>query len=123
MSNLYWLFDAQMKRMEPFLPKSHGAPCVDDRRVQNDVILINRNGLRWCDAPRESGPYKTLYNRWKRRSDKGVFAQIMMGLVAEQAEHSTIMIDATYLKAHRTALSLRVKKWGVSARSDALRAA
>ena len=48
---------------------------------------------------------------------------VMMGLVAEQAEHSTIMIDATYLKAHRRALSLRVKKGGVSARSDALRAA
>ena len=94
MSNLYWLFDAQMKRLKPFLPKSHGAPCVDDRRVPNDVILINRNGLRWCDAPRESGPYKTLYNRWKRRNDNGVFARIMMGLVAERAEHTTIRSDA-----------------------------
>ena len=28
------------------------------------------------------------------------------------------MIDATYLKAHRTASSLRVKKGGDSARSD-----
>jgi hypothetical protein len=31
-----------------------------------------------------------------------------MGLAAESAEHKTIMIDATYLKAHRTASSLRV---------------
>ncbi len=36
----------------------------------------------------------------------------MMGglAVPEAAEHKTIMIDATYLKAHRTASSLRVKK-------------
>ena len=42
-----------------------------------------------------------------------------MGLAAENAEHKTIMIDATYLKAHRTASSLRVKKGGAGARSGA----
>lgn len=40
----------------------------------------------------------------------GVFARIMTGLAAEAADEKTIMIDATYLKAHRTASSLRVKK-------------
>ncbi|WP_330447583.1 transposase (plasmid) [Paracoccus marcusii] len=34
-------------------------------------MFINRNGLRWCDAPKEYGPAKTLYNRWKRWSDNG----------------------------------------------------
>jgi transposase len=57
------------------------------------------------------GPAKTLYHRWKRRGDKGIFIQMMEGLaVPEAAEHKTIMIDATYLKAHRTASSLREKK-------------
>jgi transposase len=55
--------------------------------------------LRWRDAPREYGPPKTLYNRWKRWSDKGVFARIMDGLAAEAATPKTVMIDATYLKA------------------------
>ena len=32
MSNLYWLTDAQMARLKPFFPKSHGKPRVDDRR-------------------------------------------------------------------------------------------
>ena len=112
MSNLYWLTDAQMERLKPFFPKSHGKPRVDDRRVLSGIIFINRNGLRWCDAPKEYGPAKTLYNRWKRWSDNGVFARIMVGLAAESAEHKTIMIDATYLKAHRTACSLRAKKGG-----------
>ena len=87
-----------------------GKPRVDDRRVLSGIIFINRNGLRWCDAPKEYGPAKTLYNRWKRWSDNGVFARIMVGLAAESADHKTIMIDATYLKAHRTASSLCVKK-------------
>ena len=43
----------------------------------------------------------------------GVFARIMMGLAAEASDNNTISIDATYLKAHRTASSLRVKMGGV----------
>lgn len=110
MSDLFWLTDEQMARLLPFFPKSHGRPRVDDRRVLSGVIFINRNGLRWRDAPREYGPAKTLYNRWKRWSDKGVFLAMMDGLSAKGAERKTIMIDATYLKAHRTASSLGVKK-------------
>jgi len=123
MINLYWLTEAQIERLKPFFPKSHGKPRVDDRRVLSGIIFINRNGLRWCDAPGEYGPAKTLYNRWKRWSEKGVFARIMAGLAAEGAEHKTIMIDATYLKAHRTALSLQAKKGGMLARSGVRRAA
>jgi len=123
MGNFFWLSEAQMERLRPFFPKSHGKPRVDDRRVLSGIIFVNRNGLRWCDAPKEYGPAKTLYNRWKRWSDNGVFARIMVGLAAESAEHKTIMIDATYLKAHRTASSLCVKKGGAGARSGAPKAA
>ena len=137
MSNLFWLSEAQMARLEPFFPKSHGRPRVDDRRVLSGIIFIDRNGLRWCDAPKEYGPAKTLYNRWKRWRENGVFARIMVGLAAESAEHKTIMIDATYLKAHHTASSLRVSSedqktvrgtvfptdGGAGARSDARKAA
>ena len=75
MSNLFWLTDVQMARLEPYSPKSHGKPRVDDLRVLSGIIFINRNGLHWCDAPAEYGPHKTLYNRWKRWSDIGVFAR------------------------------------------------
>ncbi|WP_367717616.1 IS5 family transposase [Nitratireductor sp. GISD-1A_MAKvit] len=113
MSNLFWLTDEQMARLRPYFPKSHGRQRVDDRRILSGIIFVNRNGLRWCDAPKEYGPAKTLYNRWKRWGDKGIFLQMMEGLaVPDTAERKTIMIDATYLKAHRTASSLRGKKGG-----------
>ena len=113
MSDLFWLTDAQMARLTPFFPKSHGKPRVDDRRVLSGIIFINRNGLRWRDAPKEYGPHKTLYSRWKRWSEKGIFARMMAGLAAEHGEEKTVMIDATYLKAHRTASSMAAKKGGV----------
>ncbi|RYE72779.1 MAG: IS5 family transposase [Oxalobacteraceae bacterium] len=112
MSSLYWLTDEQMERLRRFFPKSHGKPRVDDRRVLSGIIFVNRNGLRWRDAPKDYGPAKTLYNRWKRWGAMGIFVRMMEGLAAAGAEPKTVMIDATYLKAHRTASSLRVKKGG-----------
>lgn len=123
MSDLYWLTEAQMKRLERFFPKSHGKPRVDDRRVLSGIIFINRNGLRWRDAPPEYGPPKTLYNRWKRWSDKGVFARMLLELAGGGGRTDTLMIDATHLKAHRTASSLGLKKGGAVDSSGGRKAA
>ena len=45
------------------------------------------------------GAAKTIYDRWKRWSDKSVFIAMMDGLSAKGTERKTIMIDATYLKS------------------------
>ena len=106
MSDLFWLTEAQMERLKPFFPLSHGKPRVDDRRVLSGIIFINRNGLRWCDAPKDYGPHKTLYNRFRRWTELGVFDRIFSHLAASEEPPDTLMIDATHLKAHRTASSL-----------------
>lgn len=82
MSDLFWLTDEQMARLEPDFPKPHGKPRVDGRRVLSCIVFIKHNGLRWRDAPNAHGSHKTLYSRWKRWSDKGIFAQMMAGLAA-----------------------------------------
>lgn len=108
MCDLYWLTDEQMARLQPYLPMSHCKPRVDDRRVSSGIVFVNRNGPRQCDAPTHYGPHKTLYNRWKRCGEKGIFHQMKEGLAAASADPKTGIIDATYLKAHCTASSLRV---------------
>lgn len=60
-----------MARLQPFFPKSHGKPRVDDRRVLRGIIFINRHGWRWCDVPREHGPPKIRDSRRKRWCGKG----------------------------------------------------
>ena len=50
MINLYWLSEAEMERLRPYFPKSHGVPRVDDRRVLSGIIFVNRNGLRWRES-------------------------------------------------------------------------
>ena len=98
----------QMRRIEPYLPLSHGVPRVDDRRVLSGILFVIRNGLRWRDVPAGYGPHKTIYNRFIRWSRLGVFNRILVGL-AKQGGTDELMIDATHLKAHRTAASLLKK--------------
>ncbi len=109
MSDLIWLSKEQLSRIEPYFPLSHGVPRVDDRRVLSGIIFVIRNGLRWRDAPKEYGPHKTLYNRFIRWSRLGVFDRIFSNLSAQGDVSETLMIDATHLKAHRTASSLLKK--------------
>ncbi len=115
MRDLDWLIDTQFAKLEPFFPKSHGKLRVDDRRVLSGIIFINRNGLRWCDVPEEYGSHKTFYSRWKRWGAKGIFSKSLPKLADQSGGTDTLMIDATHLKAHRTASSLGLKKGGVAA--------
>jgi transposase len=87
---------------------SHGVARIDDRRVISGIVYVIRNGLPWKDAPREYGPHKTLYNRFVRWSRMGVFHRIFEEL-AKGNQPDRLMIDATHLKAHRTAASLHKK--------------
>lgn len=75
-------------------------------RRAGSVYVIIHNGLQWKDAPKDYGPHKTFYNRFIRWSRLGVIDGIFAGLAGQGPEPERIMIDATHLKAHRTAASL-----------------
>ena len=122
MTDLLWLSDAQLDRIKPFFPLSQGVPRVDDHRVVSGIVFVIKNGLRWRDAPREYGPHKTLYNRFIRWSRMGVFDRIFASLAGQFGRPERLIIDATHLKAHRTAASL-FKKGAILAASGARKAA
>ena len=108
MSDHYWLSETQIERIKPYFPHSHGVPRVDDRRVLGGIIHVLKRGLQWRDAPAEYGPHKTLYNRFIRWSRLGVFDRIFKELSSRDVPKQ-LQIDATHLKAHRTASSLLKK--------------
>ena len=121
MGDVFLLNARQMARISPHFPLSHGVPRVDDRRVVSGIVYVIKNGLQWKDAPTAYGPHKTLYNRFIRWSRLGVFDRIFSSLAGEGAKAQRIMIDATHLKAHRTAASL-LKKGMFPVVSDAPKA-
>ena len=107
MSDLFWLTDKEMRRIETYFPHSNGIPRVDDKRALSGTIFVIRNGLRWHDATSDYGPYKTIYNGFDRWSRLGVFNRIFAELSAKSPRPERLMFDATHLKAHRTAASLQ----------------
>lgn len=122
MSDLLMLSKKQFNRIKPYFPLSHGVPRVDDLRVISGIVDVIKNGLQWKDAPAGYGPHKTLYNRFVRWSRMGVSNRIFAELAGNAGTPERLMIDATHLKAHRTAAGL-LKKERFPAVSVARRAA
>lgn len=121
MNRLFYLTSEQIEVIRPYFPRSHGISRVDDLRVISGIIYVIKHGLQWKDAPIEYGPYKTLYNRFIRWSNMGIFNKIFFALSEITPSDGRLMIDATHLKAHRTAASL-LKKGLFPAVSDAQKA-
>lgn len=100
---VYWLSDAEWSAIEPHLPNGRSGPRrVDDRRVVSGIVHMLRSGARWRDCPAEYGPYTTVYNRFNRWSRQGVWSGIFYALTGK-SDVVTGAIDATYVKAHRSA--------------------
>ena len=87
MSDLIWLSAAQMRRIEPHFPLSHGVPRVDDRRVISGIIFVIRNGLRWRDVPKDRGSHRTIYN-WLASPPFGSFARAGWECLTAALRHS-----------------------------------
>src|ERR1700739_2696145 len=102
--NLFWLSDEPWVRIEPYLPKDvRGIERVDDRRVISGIVHVIKSGCRWCDCPPEYGPPTTIYNRFVRWGERGVWEGLFRALAARGRSDETQMIDSPHVKAHRSA--------------------
>lgn len=121
MSDVFWLTEAQFARLEPFLPTdTRGVARVDDRRVISGIVFVLMSGCRWKDAPAIYGPRKTLYNRFVRWAEKGIWRNAFEALAASGGPPAEIMLDSTHAKAHRCAAG---GKGGLKRKPSAARAA
>ena len=96
--------DDRFSRLEPHLPTdTRGKPRVDDQRVISGIIHVLKSGCRWVDAPPAYGPRKTLYNRFVRWADKGIWQDIFHALASAGGPPAQVLIDSSAVKAHRYA--------------------
>jgi transposase len=101
---LFWLSDKQWLRIKPHLPTDvRGVERVDDRRVISGIIHVLKSGCRWCDCPPEYGPPTTIYNRFVRWAERGIWENAFRALAGCGRLVNTQMIDSTHVKAHRSA--------------------
>jgi transposase len=103
MTGEFWLDDRQWAMIEPLLPTNQpGAPRKDDRRVISGIIHVLKVGCRWQDCPVVYGPSTTVYNRFHRWAQRGIWRRLFAALVKADPD-GVQMIDSTTAKAHRSA--------------------
>ena len=103
-SNLFWLSDEQWARIEPHLPTDvRGKERVDDRRIISGIVHVLKSGCRWKDCPTEYGPHTTVYNRFTRWAERGVWEGLFRAFAQRGRSIEIQMIDSTHVKAHRSA--------------------
>jgi transposase len=111
MSDFFWFSDAQWSRIEPLLPTDvRGMKRVDDRRVLSGIVHALKCGGRWADCADVYGPKKTLYNRFVRWAERGVWERIFSAL-ASAGEADRLFIDSSCIKAHRCAGGAKGGAW------------
>ena len=108
MADNFSLSDEQWAAIEPHLPMVHTGPeRMDDRRVISGIIHRLREGCRWRALPDQYGPYTTVFNRYNRWSQRGLWQRIFAALVASGDPPARTMIDSSAVKAHRSASGAR----------------
>jgi putative transposase len=97
------LSDAEWKRIAALLPVRTGPSAKrGDRSFVNAVIWRVRTGVPWRDLPARFGPWKTIYNRFVRWADRGVWESVFKALQIERDETGSL-IDASNVRAHQDA--------------------
>jgi transposase len=104
MADFFWFSDSQWARIEPHLPMDvRGKKRVDDRRVLSGIVHTLKCGGRWADCADVYGPKKTLYNRFVRWAERGIWEDIFSALAGTQDTPDRLFIDSSCIKVHRCA--------------------
>jgi hypothetical protein len=68
------------------------------------AMRVLQAGCRWQDCPADYGPSTTVYNRYNRRSQKGICQYLFAELMAT---HKEISIDRAPTSKHIAALGVK----------------
>ena len=109
------LTDDQWDRLEPLLPPqcpATGRPNKNHRTILNGILWILRTGAPWRDLPERYGPWQTVYSRFRRWQEAGIWDRILRELQIEaahddQIDGSITMIDSSSVRAHQHAAGAR----------------
>jgi transposase len=104
------LSDEEWGLLAPLLPPRRTAGCTyrDHRTVLNGMLWVLHTGAPWRDLPERYGPWKTVYDRFRRWAQSGLFDRLLAQLQARLEREARLdwelwCIDGTSVRAHKAA--------------------
>ena len=107
-----WLRDDQWQRLEPMLPgkaSDPGRTAENNRLFIEAVLWVARTGSPWRDLPPEFGLWNSVYTRFARWSNNGVWQRLFAQL-ANDADFEEVFLDSTIVRAHQHSSGAAKKK-------------
>ena len=102
----YEMSDSEWERVKDLLPPEYtgkpGRPSGENRTALNGILWIARSGAPWRDLPERYGSWSTLYDKFARWSDLGVFEKIF-DILSIDADMQDLSLDGTIIKVHQHA--------------------
>jgi transposase len=112
------LTDAERELVGPPLPTERGRPGHGNRRLLDGILWRAREGARWRAIPERYGKWNTVWRRFARWRDLGVFEAVFAALAESgAAEERVQMLDSTTVRAHQHAAGAKgggtARRWAV----------
>jgi transposase len=103
--------DGEWALIGPLLPSERGRGCRpagDNRPFFEGMMWMARSGAQWRLLPDEYGKWNSVFRRYRRWVETGVFDALLETL-ADMVERDTSadMIDSTVVRAHHCAVGLK----------------
>jgi transposase len=83
--------------------RGRGRPPEDNRNIINGILWRLRCGTPWRDVPEKYGNWNSIYRRFRRWSECGVWESVAVALAETMAESGHYNIDSTAVRAHVSA--------------------
>src|SRR5271169_199821 len=102
--------EAEWRVLQDLLPAERGLksrPAHDNRTIVNGILWHLRTGAPWRDVPEKYGKWMTVYQRFRRWSEAGVWEAVASTLAQAMADNSRHSIDSTTVRGHVSAAGAR----------------
>lgn len=111
------LSEEQWELLQDLLPENgkRGGQWKDHRPILNGLFWILRTGAPWRDLPERYGPWHTVYDRFQRWQQEGLFDRILERLQVRLDQEGKIdwdlwCVDGSSIRASRAAAGAGKKR-------------